>query len=145
MYSICILNIYDFYNGDIIKQFNFYFELKPCDYFFWNSNLLLVIGYNDAVTCLDIFTGENYYLDYIYDSYIMKKIYLDDCEESIIFVQKNSNIRLLSYKKSKYLINKEKEEFKKIKEKNDKEKEEDLKEKEKYFNLLDEINLGNFY
>jgi hypothetical protein len=44
-----ILNIYDFYSGDIIKQFDFIRGFLPCDYLFWNSNLLLIMGYEDEV------------------------------------------------------------------------------------------------
>ena len=144
-----ILNIYDFYSGDIIKQFDFSCEFFPCDYFFWNSNLLLIMGYDDLVNIIDIFTGEINYLDDTFDSYFMKRIYLDDCEESIIFVQKYCDIRLFSNKRSSYLINKEKEEFQKMKEEFQKMKEEFDKEnskaKEKYDALLDDINLGNFF
>jgi hypothetical protein len=77
-----ILNIYDFYSGDIIKQFDL-IEFLPCDYFFWNYNLLLIMGYKYDAHIIDIFTGEINYLNDTYNSYLMKKIYLDDCEESI--------------------------------------------------------------
>ena len=144
-----ILNIYDFYSGDIIKQFDFIRGFLPCDYLFWNSNLLLIMGYEDEVNIIDIFTGE---IDYLYDtddSYFMKKIYLDDCEESIIYVQQYCDIKLLSNKRSSYLINNEKEEFQKRIEENNKKKEEYDKEnpktKEKYDALLDDINLGSFF
>ena len=72
----------------------------------------------------------------------MKKIYLDDCEESIIYVQKYCDIRFLSNKRSSYLINKEKEEYDKKKEEYDKE---NTKIKEKYDSILDDINLGSFF
>ena len=144
-----ILNIYDFYSGDIIKQFDFIRGFLPCDYLFWNSNLLLIMGYEDEVNIIDIFTGE---IDYLYDTddaYFMKKIYLDDCEESIIYVQQYCDIKLLSNKRSSYLINNEKEEFQKRIEENNKKKEEYDKEnpktKEKYDALLDDINLGSFF
>jgi len=140
-----ILNIYDFYSGDIIKQFNFSWEFLPCDYLFWNSNLLLIMGYEDLVHIIDIFTGEINYFDDTFNSYFMKKIYLDDCEESIIYAQKHCDIRLLSNKRSSYLINKEKEEFQKMKEEYNKKNEENLKIKEKYDALLDDVNLGSFF
>ena len=124
-------------------------EFGPYDYLFWNYNLLLFMGYEDDVNIIDIFTGE---IDYLYDtdySYLMKKIYLDDCEESIMFAKKYWGIRLFSYKRSSYLINAEKEEFQKMKEKNNKRKEEYDKEnpkiKEKYDALLDDTNLGSFF
>ena len=137
-----ILNIYDFYSGDIIKQIDLSWEFRPCDYFFWNFNLLLIIGYDDTVNIIDIFTGEKNYLDDTFDSYFMKKIYLDDCEESIIYVQKYCDIRFLSNKRSSYLINKEKEEYDKKKEECDKE---NKKTKDKYDSILDDINLGSFF
>lgn len=144
-----ILNIYDFYTGDIIKQFNLGYETRPCDYIFWNYNLLLIMTEHESGICLDLFTGEINYLLY---SYIMKKIYLDDCEESLIHVKQNVNdIVLLSFKKSDYLINKEKEELQRVKEKYnlDKEKynidEEQYNiDKEEYNNFFD-INLGNLF
>jgi hypothetical protein len=107
------------------------------------------MGYEDEVNIIDIFTGEINYLDETFDSYFMKKIYLDNCEESLIYVQKYCDIRLLSNKRSSYLINKEKEEFQKMKKEYDKKKEEYDKEnpktKEKYDALLDDINLGSFF
>ena len=151
IYYNYILNIYDFYTGDIIKQICFDYETLPCDYLFLNYNLLLISTARESGICINIFTGEtNYYFDYSY-SYIMKKIYLEDCEESIIHVEQNTNdIVLNSLKKSNYLINKEKEERQSIKENNNIQnhnidKEELEKTKEKWNKLLDDINLGNFF
>ena len=107
------------------------------------------MGNKDNVNVIDIFTAEINYLEYTCDSYLLKNIYLDDFEESIIYVEKYGDIKLLSHKRTNYLINKEKEEFKKMKEKYDNKKEEYDKEnpktKEKYDALLNDVNLGSFF
>ena len=63
-------------------------------------------------------------------------------KNQLYMYKKNCDIRLLSNKRSSYLINKEKEEYDKKKEEYDKE---NKKTKDKYDSILDDINLGSFF
>ena len=97
-----MLNIYDFHTGDIIREVHISSFLN--DYFFYNQDSIIFISDSEASISLnpilDINTGELNDDGLWKTIYIMKQIYLDDCEESIIYIGHYNNIILLSSKQS---------------------------------------------
>ena len=138
-----ILYIFDFHNGELIKEIYINVDHTIAhDYFFWNSETLLIPDSCDGTGSIMVNIFSEFKDSFLYNCLIMKKIYLSNEGESLIYKDHYGYIYMITKRqpnclKEKY-NNKTNEEKKYIYEKFENKYENEYEDN--FFNIFDVDN-----
>ena len=105
-----ILYIFDFYNGELIKEIYINVDNTiPQEYFFWNSEALIIPDSGDGIGSIIVNIFGEFIDTFLCNCSNMKKIYLSDTGESLIYRTIYGDIEIVSRRKLNCLKEKKNE------------------------------------